>query len=99
MEDIDFWVDFVVGSSNKLQKLGLERKINWVLNVFTLLNLEIFNSKKVKYKNVFTHEPMAYATLVRIKESSLFVCLSGWDLPQHNIPHKCSCYYWKALNE
>jgi len=52
-------VDFVVGNSNKLQKLGLERKIIWVLNGFTLLNLEIFNSKKVKNKNVFTHEPIA----------------------------------------
>jgi len=27
MEVIDFGVDFVVGNSNKLQKLGLERKI------------------------------------------------------------------------
>jgi hypothetical protein len=52
-------VDFVVGNSNKLQKLGLEKKIIRVLNVFTLLNLEIFNSKKVKNKNVFTHEAMA----------------------------------------
>ncbi len=26
MEDIDFGVDFVVGNSNKLQELGLERK-------------------------------------------------------------------------
>jgi hypothetical protein len=48
MEVIDFGVDFVVGNSNKLQKLGLERKIIWVLNVFTLPNLEIFNSKKVQ---------------------------------------------------
>jgi hypothetical protein len=29
-------VDFVAGNSNTLQKLGLEGKINWVLNVFTL---------------------------------------------------------------
>jgi len=28
MEDIDFRVDFVVGNSNKLQKLGLEGKIS-----------------------------------------------------------------------
>jgi hypothetical protein len=26
VEDIDFGVDFVVGNSNKLQKLGLDRK-------------------------------------------------------------------------
>ncbi len=50
MEDIDFWMDFVVGNSNKLQKLGLEGKISWALNVFTLPNLEIFNSKNVKNK-------------------------------------------------
>jgi hypothetical protein len=27
MENIDFWVNFVDGNSNKLQKLGLEGKI------------------------------------------------------------------------
>ncbi len=36
MEDIDFWEDFVVENSNKLQNLGLEGKISWALNVFTL---------------------------------------------------------------
>jgi hypothetical protein len=36
VEDIDFLLEFVAGNSNKLQKLGLERKINWALNVFTL---------------------------------------------------------------
>ncbi len=36
MEDIDIWVDFVVGNSNKLQKLGLEGKISGNFNVFTL---------------------------------------------------------------
>jgi hypothetical protein len=36
MKSIDFGVDFVVGNSNKLQKLGLEGKICWVPNVFTL---------------------------------------------------------------
>jgi hypothetical protein len=36
LKNIDFWMDFVVGYSNKLQKLGLEGKISWVLNVFTL---------------------------------------------------------------
>jgi len=34
--------------SNKLQKLGLDGKISRTLNVFTLLNLEIFNSKNVQ---------------------------------------------------
>jgi hypothetical protein len=33
--DIDFWVDFVAGNSNNLQKLGLEGKVSWALNVFT----------------------------------------------------------------
>jgi len=28
VEDIDFGVDFVAANSNKLQKLGLERKIS-----------------------------------------------------------------------
>jgi hypothetical protein len=29
VEDINFWVNFVVGNSNKLQKLGLKGKVNW----------------------------------------------------------------------
>jgi hypothetical protein len=33
VEDIDLWVDFVAKNSYKLQKLNLERKINWTLNV------------------------------------------------------------------
>ncbi len=36
MKDIDFWVIFVVGNSNKLQKLGLEGNISQAFNVFTL---------------------------------------------------------------
>jgi hypothetical protein len=36
MEDNEFWVDFVVGNSNKLQKLGLEGKFCWILNVLHL---------------------------------------------------------------
>jgi hypothetical protein len=36
VEDIDFWVIFVTGNSNKLQKLGLEGKISQAFNVFTL---------------------------------------------------------------
>jgi hypothetical protein len=44
-------VDFVAGNSNKLQKLGLEgKKISEALNMFTLLNLQIFNSENVKNK-------------------------------------------------
>jgi hypothetical protein len=62
MEDIDFWVDFVARNSNKLQNLGLEGKISWALNVFTLLNLEILNSEIVRIcffmENVFTLGPM-----------------------------------------
>jgi hypothetical protein len=36
VENIDFLVHFVVENSNKLQKLGLEGKISWSFNVFTL---------------------------------------------------------------
>jgi hypothetical protein len=43
-------VDLVAGNSNKLQKLGLEGKISSVVNVFTLPNLDIFNSENVKNK-------------------------------------------------
>ncbi len=50
MEDVDFLVNFVAGNSNKLQKMDLERKISWALNVFTLPNLEIFNSENMKKK-------------------------------------------------
>ncbi len=50
MKNIDFWVDFVAENSNELWKLGLERKISWALNVFTLSNLEIFNFENVKNK-------------------------------------------------
>jgi len=32
----DFLVDFVAENSKKLQKLGLEGKISWAFNVFTL---------------------------------------------------------------
>jgi len=41
---------FCSKNSNKLQKVGLEGKTNWPFNVFTLLNLEIFNSKSLKTK-------------------------------------------------
>jgi len=47
MKDIHFSVDFVAGNSNKLQKLGLEGKVSWDLNMFTFLNLDIFNSETV----------------------------------------------------
>ncbi len=36
VKDIDFWVDFVAENLNKLQKLGLEGRISWAFNVFTL---------------------------------------------------------------
>jgi hypothetical protein len=48
VKDVICWMDFVVGNSNKLQ--GLEGKLDWTLNMFTLPNLEIFNSKNVKNK-------------------------------------------------
>ncbi len=50
MDDNDFWVSFVAGNSKKLQKLVWNGTIWWALNVFTLLNLEIFNSENVKNK-------------------------------------------------
>jgi len=50
VDDNDFWVSFVAGNSNKLQKLGLEWKISWAFNAFALLNLEIFNFENVKNK-------------------------------------------------
>jgi hypothetical protein len=50
VEDFIFLMDLVAGNSNKLQKLGLEGKISWPLNVFTLPNLEIFSSQNVKNK-------------------------------------------------
>ncbi len=36
MEDIEFLVDFVAENSKKVEKLGLEGKIDWAVNVFTL---------------------------------------------------------------
>jgi hypothetical protein len=43
-------MDFLVGNSKKLQKLGLEGKISWALSVFTLPNLGNFNFDNVKNK-------------------------------------------------
>jgi len=43
------WI-LLSGNSNKLKKLGLEGKISEALHMFTLLNLEIFNSENVKNK-------------------------------------------------
>ncbi len=65
-KNVIFWMDFVVGNSNKLQ--GLEGKLNWALNVFTLPNLDIFNSKNVKKKKVFTLGPMTQAILITMKK-------------------------------
>jgi hypothetical protein len=50
VKDIDILVDFVSGNSKKLQKLGLEGKINWAVDVYTLQNFKIFNSENVKNK-------------------------------------------------
>jgi len=33
VQDIDFLVDFVVGNSKNLQKLGLEGKISWAFTI------------------------------------------------------------------
>ncbi len=67
MENIEFWVDFVIGNSSKLWKLGLERKISWALNVFTLPNLEIFNSKNVGKKKCSHLGQQCRATLRKMK--------------------------------
>jgi hypothetical protein len=48
MKNIAFWVNFVPENSKKLQKLGLEGKIRWALNVCTLPNLKKFNFENVK---------------------------------------------------
>jgi hypothetical protein len=51
------------------KKLGLEGKISWALNVFTLTNLEIFNSQNVKNKECCSHLGQWHKlhTLVRIE--------------------------------
>ncbi len=54
------WMDFVVGNSIKLQKLGLEGKISWALNVFTLPNYQILNSENVKNKRMCSHLGQGY---------------------------------------
>jgi hypothetical protein len=67
-------VDFVVRNSNKLQKLGLEGKISWALNVFTLLNLEIFNFENVKNKEcVHTWANLGQALLLIMKNQWTFL--------------------------
>ncbi len=43
------WILFI-GNSIKLQKLSLEGKSSWALNVFTWPNLQNFNSENVKNK-------------------------------------------------
>ncbi len=60
-------MDFVAENSNKLQKLGLEGKFSWALNMFTWLNLEIFNSEMQEIKHVFTLGTTAQATLINMK--------------------------------
>ncbi len=59
MEDIDFLVYFVAGNSIKLQKLGLEEKICWAIQMLTLLNSENLNSENVEIKEcVHTRNPI-----------------------------------------
>ncbi len=67
MQDIDFGVDFVARNSSKLQKLGLEGKISWALNVFTLPKLENFNSTNVKNKECVHTWATTQAMLVNMK--------------------------------
>ncbi len=50
----DFWVDFVVENSNKLQKLGCEKeKVSWDLNVFTLGPTTQATLVKVKWRRIW----------------------------------------------
>ncbi len=65
MEDITFEGDLVAGNSNKLQKLGLESKISWALNVFTLLNWKVSILKMWKIQNVFILGPTTHDTLIK----------------------------------
>ncbi len=46
MEYIEFWSIIVIGNSNKLQKLILERKINLVRNILKFGNDPIYYSAK-----------------------------------------------------
>jgi hypothetical protein len=75
--DIDFWMDFVVGNSNKLQKLGLEGKISWPFNVFTLPNLKKFNFENVKNENVFTLVATTQVMLMKMIRTK--TCLIFWS--------------------
>ncbi len=77
MGDIDFWMDFVVGNSNKLQKLGLEGKISWPFNVFTLPNLKKFNFENVKNENVFTLGATTQVMLMKMIRTK--TCLIFWS--------------------
>ncbi len=86
MEDIDFWMDFVAGNSNKLQILGLEGIISWALNVFTLGPMTQ-PTLCIGYNSESLGQGYLY-----IKEGGLFVCvvwlrsLKWWD------PLSCSWY-------
>jgi hypothetical protein len=42
VEAIEFWVDFGARNSNNLQKLGLEGKVSWALNVFTYVYIYLY---------------------------------------------------------
>jgi hypothetical protein len=55
VENIGFWVNFVAINSKKLQKLGLDGKISWAFNVFTLPYLEFSNFENVKNKKICSH--------------------------------------------
>jgi hypothetical protein len=51
VEDNDFSVSFVGGKFKQIAKNWVwNEKISWAFNVFTLLNLAIFNSENVKNK-------------------------------------------------
>jgi hypothetical protein len=105
VEDIDFWVDFVAGNSNKLQILGSEEIISWAFNAFTLSNLKIFNSENVKNKECvhtwandsgytsigYNCESLGQGYLY-IKEGDLFVCVVWLRSLKWWDPLSCSWY-------
>ncbi len=64
MEDIVFWVNFVATNSKNLQKLGLEGKLSWTFNVFTLPFLSFPILKMCKIKKMFTFGLTTHVTLV-----------------------------------
>ncbi len=87
MKDIDFEWYFVAGNSNKLQYLGLKEKISWALNLFTLSNLENFNSENLKnkeYVNMWA-DVRGYTLYISLGQKSLATCDVTNIQPSYNV--------------